>query len=68
MEKLDGVLFTLSGLIDCRINERKELFALTDGSVTEADIKSRGDFASVTVKKADDGDKPLYIGKRRILP
>ena len=68
MEKLDGVLFTLSGLIDCRINEKKELFALTDGTVTDADIKSRGDFASVTIKKADDGDKPLYIGKRRILP
>ena len=68
MEKLDGVLLTLSGLIDCRINERGELFALTDGTVTEADIKSRGDFASVTIKKADGGDKPLYIGKRRILP
>ena len=68
MEKLDGVLFTLSGLIDFRINERGEMFALTDGTVTEADIKSRVDFATVTIKKADDGDKPLYTGKRRILP
>ena len=67
MEKLDGALFKLPGLIDCRMDEGGELSALTDGALTEAQIRSRGDFRSVTIKKADDSDRPLYIGKRRIF-
>ena len=67
MEKLDGALFKLPGLIDCRMDEGGELSALTDGALTEAQIRTRGDFRSVTIKKADDSDRPLYIGKRRII-
>lgn len=65
MSELDSTMFGLHGLIDYRINEAGELFALSDGTVTETDIKSRGDFASVTIKIADDSDKNLYIGKRK---
>lgn len=64
----DDELFSLPGLIDYSMNEAGDLFALTDGTVSKADIKALAAACSVTVKTARDSDKPLYPGKRRILP
>lgn len=64
----DDELFSLPGLIDYSMNEAGDLFALTDGTVSKADIKALASACSITVKTACDSDKPLYFGKRRILP
>ena len=64
----DDALFSLPGLIDYSLTASGDLLALTDGTVSEADIKVRAAARSVTVKPARDSDKPLYTGKRRILP
>lgn len=68
MLKLDDTLFGLRGLLDYRVNEAGELTALTDGTVTEADITALAATKSVEIKTAGSGDRALYKGKRRILP
>ena len=67
MTDSDERMFGIPGLIDYRLTQIGELFALTDGTVSEADIRKRTNPRHVTVKKADDSDRPLYIGKRRII-
>ena len=68
MLTLDDTLFGSSGLLDYRVDERGNVFALTDGTVTEADLRSRAELGTVTIKIAGDSDRALYTGKRRILP
>ena len=68
MTDSDERMFGIPGLIDYRLTQTGELYALTDGTVSEADIRERSNPRHVTVKKAEAGDRPLYIGKRRILP
>ena len=68
MAELDNVLFRLPGLIDYTMNEAGELFALSDGTLSEEDIRSRAAVSAVTVRRVQDSDKALYLGKRKILP
>ncbi len=68
MTDSDERMFGIRGLIDYRLTQSGELFALSDGTVNEADIRERVDTGLVIIKKADDSDKLLYTGKRRILP
>ena len=68
MAELDSALFRLPGLIDYRIDETGEIYALSDGTVSEDDIRERAAVGAVTVRTAEDGDKNLYSGKRKILP
>lgn len=67
MLKLDDVLFGLPGLIDYSINEAGEIVALTDGTVSESDIRACTASKSITLKTAEDSDFSLYSGKRKIL-
>lgn len=67
MMKLDNALFGLPGLIDHSVNEAGETYVLSDGTVTEADIKDRTAAKSVTIKTAEGSDRALYTGKRKIL-
>lgn len=68
MAELDNTLFGLPGLVDYTVNEAGEIFALSDGTVSEEDIRSRAAADAVTVKRVQDSDKALYMGKRKILP
>lgn len=68
MSDLDNALFTLPGLIDYSIDGTGQITALTDGTVSKTDISRIAGTEKVKLKTADSTDKPLYIGKRRILP
>ena len=68
MAELDDALFALPGLMDYTINEAGEISALSDGTVSENDIRSRAAVSAVTVRRVSDSDKAMYMGKRKILP
>ena len=68
MAEMDDRLFRLPGLIDYTVNESGKIFALTDGSLSEDDIREHAPASAVTVRTVDDSDTALYIGKRKILP
>jgi len=69
LEALDNSLFSLEGLIDYSITENGEITALTDSSISERDILNLLEFdAKVHCRKVLPTDKPLYIGKRTIIP
>ena len=68
MAELDDALFKLPGLVDYSINEAGEIFALSDGTVSESDIRARAVISTVTVRRIQDSDKAIYAGKRKKLP
>lgn len=68
MAELDNTLFGLPGLVDYTVNESGKIFALTDGSLSEDDIREHAPASAVTVRTVEDSDTALYIGKRKILP
>ena len=68
MAELDDALFKLPGLIDYSISEAGEVYAISDGTVSEKDILSHAAVTSVHIKTAEDSDIGLYAGKRKILP
>lgn len=72
MPELDGLLFSLKGLVDYRVTEAGNLFALTDGTLSAADIRACLPeycyIRNISIKTAEKTDRALYPTKRMILP